>query len=112
MVVNYELLFRSFSQAVFFLDQDGYVKFSNPAATNITGYTADELKNKSFFILYSDDDYSNSIKGEYELSTALKAGKFIAEGWKKKKDGTKFWAEMVIAPVYDGQNSSIGFTCT
>ncbi len=112
MITNYHLLLHNISDGILMLDSDGYIKYSNEAVTKLTGYTSGELKNMPFYYLYNDDSYGNSIKGEYELGVALKEGKFISEGWKRKKDGSKFWGEMKLTPLYDEQNSFVGYSST
>jgi PAS domain S-box-containing protein len=104
------LLLRGICDGVFMLDKDGYIKYLNPAAATLTGYSEEELINRPFIILYNDNDFSNSIKGEYELSLALKQGKFVSEGWKRKKDESTFWGELLLAPLYDERNLLLGYS--
>lgn len=103
--MNNDLLLNSLTEGVIVLDKDGDIKYSNPAANSITGYSCEELKNKSLSVLYE------GIKADYELDVARKKKKFISEGWRNKKDGSKFWGEMVLAPYYDEQQEWIGYTC-
>ena len=91
------------------LDKDGYVKYSNPAATAITGYSADELLNQSLSLFYSDGN--DSTKSGYELSQALKKGKYMSEGWRIKKGEARFWGEILLSPVYDEKNTLAGYSC-
>jgi len=91
------------------LDKDGYVKYSNPAATAITGYSADELLNQSLSLFYSDGN--DSAKSGYELSQALKKGKYMSEGWRIKKGEARFWGEILLSPVYDEKNTLAGYSC-
>lgn len=110
MITNYHLLVQGICEAIFMLDRDGYIQYLNPAATALTGYSEGDLINKPFHFLYDNEHYVNSLKGEYELSLALKDGKFISEGWKKKKDESGFWAETMLAPLYNEQKSLSGFS--
>jgi PAS domain S-box-containing protein len=110
MLINHHLLLQGFSEAIFMLDKYGYIMYSNSAATTLTGYSESEMVNKPFYFLYNDDQYVNSIKGEYELNLAYKGGKFISEGWKRRKDESIFWAEMILAPLYNEKNSLIGYS--
>jgi len=91
------------------LDKDGYVKYSNPAATAITGYSADELLNQSLSLFYTDGN--DSTKSGYELSQALKKGKYMSEGWRIKKGEARFWGEILLSPVYDEKNTLAGYSC-
>ena len=109
MLTNCQLLLQGISEAIFMLDKDGYFKYSNPAATAITGYAAEELLNKNITLFYSNSN--DSIKAEYELSLALKKGKFLSEGWRLRKDKSKFWGEMILSPLRDEQNRMVGYSC-
>ncbi|MCU7549999.1 PAS domain S-box protein [Chitinophagaceae bacterium LB-8] len=110
MLTNLQALLQELSEAVFMLDKDGYIKYSNLAAARLTGYSNRELMNQPIHLLYNDDHSSNSIKLEYELSVALKKGEYVSEGWKRRKNKTFFWTEMKLAPLYEGQNSLIGYS--
>ena len=92
------------------MDKDGYMEYANPAACALTGYTATELYNQPLYMLYNYAD-EDAVKAKYELGQALKQGRFAAEGWKVKKDKTSFWAEAVLAPVYDAEGGLAGFSC-
>lgn len=109
MFNNCQNLIRGVSEAIIMLDRDGYITYSNPATTSITGYHRDELLNKPFSLIYQNSD--DSIKAEYEISLALKKGKFVSEGWKRRKDDSLFWAEMSLSPIYDEDNKLIGYGC-
>lgn len=91
------------------LDKDGFIIYSNPASSAITGYTPEELEGKPLSILYTSAE--DTIKSEYELSTARKNGKFISEGWKLRKDHTPFWGEMILAPLGSEIGERPGFSC-
>lgn len=112
MFTDHQLLLQGLKEAVFMLDGDGYIKYSNQAASLITGYTAAELLHKPFYLLYNDDSYHSAIKGDYELGLSKKKGSFVTEGWKRKKDQAIFWAEMSLAPIYDNKKSLTGFSLT
>src|SRR5215217_9262981 len=109
MLTNCNLLLQSITEAIFMLDKDGYVKYSNPAATAITGYSADELLNQSLSLFYTDGN--DSTKSGYELSQALKTGKYMSEGWRIKKGEARFWGEILLSPVYDEKNTLAGYSC-
>lgn len=109
MIQNCDLLLQGISEAIVMLDTDGYISYSNPAATFITGYSSGELLNKHLTIFYHGPE--DSIKAEYELNIALKKGSFLSESWRLKKDGTQFWGEMLLSPLYDGAKKLIGYSC-
>ncbi|MDQ3279566.1 MAG: PAS domain-containing protein, partial [Bacteroidota bacterium] len=108
MMTNSQLLIQSIGDAVLFLDQDGYIQSINPATTTLTGYTEAELTDQPLHKLYANED--DSIRAEYEKGMALKEGKFITEGWKLRKDGTRFWSEITMYPVKE-KNELKGFGC-
>ena len=107
--MNCELVLQNLPEAILLLDKDGYIKYANLSALAITGYTANELLNKPFYLLYPADD---AIKSEFEISQALKKGRFDTNGWKVKKDGSMFWSDMLISPRYDEQQHLAGYTCS
>jgi PAS domain S-box-containing protein len=90
------------------LDKDGYIRYANSYTEAVTGYAAAELINKHLYVFY--DHKNDSIKAEYELSRALKTGKFISKGWKTKKDNTCFWGELTLTPLYRQSNVHVGYT--
>ncbi|RYG49010.1 MAG: PAS domain-containing protein, partial [Chitinophagaceae bacterium] len=109
MFTHFHLLLQSVSEGVLMLNPEGYITYSNPAVTALTGYKAQDLLNQSITLLYPNDD--DQIKLEYELSQARKNGEFSTQGWKVKKDQTPFWAVMTITPVYDEQTTLLGYGC-
>jgi len=109
MLTNCNLLLESLSEAVFLLDRDGFIKYSNNAACSITGYATDELLNAPLSILYFGDE--DRTRTEYELGVTQKKGRFVSEGWKRKKDGSKVWASLNYS-VARGDNGEIeGYSC-
>lgn len=106
---DYNLLFNSINEGIIILDRDGYIKWINPAASNITGYAQGDILNKPLSIIYERKD--DTIKAEYELGLAQKSGKYIAEGWKSRKDNRRFWGELTISPIYDKNRSTGGYCC-
>ncbi|MFC5409797.1 PAS domain S-box protein [Larkinella bovis] len=109
MLNTYKLLLQNISDALLILDIDGQVDDLNPAAAVLTGYPDTDLCHLSLAVLYPNEN--DFIQMEYDLSQTRKLGKWITEGWKVKKDGTRFWAEMTLAPAYDAFNQFAGFTC-
>jgi PAS domain S-box-containing protein len=108
MMVNPDVLLQSFSEAIFLLDEDGYIQYVNDSAYAITGFSADEILDKHFSILYPNQD--DQLKAEYELAHTRKNGKLIVEGWRNKKDGTRYWSELTISHL-DKQQKLSGFSC-
>ena len=94
--------------AIFMLDPQGYVTSWNSGALRIKGYTAREIVGQHFSRFYSEAD---RVAGEpaRALRTALESGRYEAEGWRIRKDGTPFWANVVIDPVRDPQGALIGY---
>lgn len=109
MFKDCQLLIRGISDAILMLDKDGYISYSNPATTSLTGFSTNELLKKHLSVIYQNID--DAVKAEYELGLAFKKGRFASEGWKKKKDGTFFWAEIVLSPIYDELNEFAGYGC-
>jgi PAS domain S-box-containing protein len=95
--------------AIFMLDTTGHVASWNEGAQRIKGYTAREIIGKHFSSFYLDEE-SRTGKCERELETAMIEGRFEEEGWRVRKDGTRFWANVVIAPLRDEHGTHIGFS--
>lgn len=109
MFKDCQLLIKGISEAILMLDKEGYISYSNPATSTLTGFSVDELLNKHISIIYQNTD--DAVKAEYELNLTLKKGRFHSEGWKRKKDGTFFWAETVLSAIYDELHEFAGYAC-
>jgi PAS domain S-box-containing protein len=94
--------------AIFLLDGSGRVTTWNRGAQRIKGYRADEIIGQHFSRFYSEEDV-NAGKCERELEGATRDGRFEDEGWRVRKDGTRFWANVVITLVRDPQGRPFGF---
>jgi PAS domain S-box-containing protein len=94
--------------AIYLLDLDGRVVSWNSGAVHLKGYTADEIIGQSFSRFYTLEDRQAGIP-EKALRIARETGRFDAEGWRVRKDGTRFWATVVIDAVRDEQGKLIGF---
>ena len=94
--------------AIFLLTPTGEVATWNPGAERFKGYKAHEIIGKHFRKFYPEQDQL-SRKPEYELEIAAKAGRFEDEGWRIKKDGSRFWANVIITAIRDPQNRLVGF---
>ena len=93
--------------AIFMLDPNGIVTTWNAGAERIKGYSAEEIIGTHFSVFYPPEEVA-ARKPEHEIQTALTVGQFEEEGWRMKKDGTRFWANVVLTPVRSG-NHLIGF---
>jgi PAS domain S-box-containing protein len=107
----YEQLVQSVvDYAIFMLDPEGHVASWNPGAERIKGYTADEIIGEHFsrFYIYTPEDVEARVPWT-ALETAEREGRFTAEGWRQRKDGTRFWASVVIDAIRDEHGVLIGF---
>lgn len=94
--------------AIYMLDPDGHVVNWNAGAKRSKGYTADEIIGKHFSVFYSADDRLAKLP-ERNLKTAYKTGRFEEQAWRYRKDGTTFWAHVVIDAVHDDDGKLIGY---
>ena len=105
----YELMVDSVRDyAIFMLDPDGHVASWNKGAQRIKGYTADEIIGRHFSAFYPPEDIAAG-KPPRELKHATRHGKFEEEGIRLRKDGSAFWASVVITAVRDEDGSLVGF---
>ena len=95
--------------AIFMLDADGIVRTWNAGAERIKGYAADEIIGKHFSSFYPQDRI-DARWPEHELEVAAEVGRFEDEGWRVRKDGTQFWANVMITRVLDDEGRLIGFS--
>jgi PAS domain S-box-containing protein len=94
--------------AIFQLDTDGRIATWNSGAQRIKGYAQSEIIGQHFSAFYTEEDREAGVP-HLALETASKAGKFEAEGWRVRKDGSKFWAAVVIDAIRDEAGKLIGF---
>ena len=94
--------------AIYMLDTDGIITNWNTGAAAIKGYGSDEVVGKHFSIFYTQDDRDAGAP-ERALATALAEGKYETEAWRVRKDGTLFWANVLVDPIYDEEGKHIGF---
>ena len=94
--------------AIFMLDPNGQVSNWNPGAARIKQYTAAEIVGKHFSTFYTEEDRADGRPAR-ALETASREGKFEAEGWRVRKDGTRFWAHVVIDAIRNESGELIGF---
>jgi PAS domain S-box-containing protein len=94
--------------AIFLLDETGRILSWNRGARRIKGYTAQEAIGQHFSIFYPEEDLAWNKPGT-ELAIARKEGRFEEEGWRLRKDGTRFWANVVITALFDQERVLRGF---
>ena len=94
--------------AIFMLDPDGRVLTWNAGAERFKGYRADEIIGQHFSVFYPDEA-KQSRWPEHELEVAAKEGVFEDEGWRVRKDGTLFWANVVITALRNADGRLLGF---
>jgi diguanylate cyclase (GGDEF)-like protein/PAS domain S-box-containing protein len=110
---NADLMYRLLVQgvtdyAIFMMDPSGIVTNWNAGAQRAKGYTADEIVGCHFSRFYSDEDRQQELPKRV-LEQALVEGRFEGEGWRIRKDGTRFWAHVVIDRICDEQGRLIGY---
>ena len=93
--------------AVYLLDPEGQITNWNKGAERIKGYKAKEIVGKHFSVFYTPEDQAAQLPRK-ALETARKEKHFLAEGWRVRKDGTRFFASVVIDPIYE-KRKLIGF---
>ena len=94
--------------AIFLLDATGHIATWNPGAENLKGYTADEAIGRHFAMFYSAEDRATGHPA-FELEVAARVGRYEEEGWRFRKDGTRFWANVILTAVRDPSDALIGF---
>ncbi len=95
--------------AIFMLDAEGRVQTWNAGAQRINGYKAAEIIGRHFSCFYSEEDLTDG-KPERELKIAVAEGRVEDEGWRLRKDGTKFWASVTITVLKDPDGRIVGFS--
>ena len=103
---NFKMLVQGVTDyAIYMLDTQGRVSNWNAGAERAKGYTAAEIIGQDFAKFYSEQDRQNGLPAR-TLEIARTEGKFDAEGWRYRKDGSSFWAHVVIDPIY-GENGEL-----
>src|SRR5579859_2729170 len=90
------------------LDLDGNVRSWSPGAQRLKQYTADEVLGRHVSMFYAEEDI-RSGQAQKELATAERAGRCETEGWRVRKDGSRFWASVIITPIRDQAGEVTGF---
>lgn len=95
--------------AIFMLDASGKVVTWNPGAERIKGYRTEEIIGQHFSQFHTQEDIERG-KPEYELKIAKSEGRYEEEGWRIRKDGSRFWANVIITALYDKSGNILGFS--
>lgn len=93
---------------IFMLDREGHVVSWNTGAERIKGYRAEEVLGKHFSVFYPEEARAVHWPDQ-ELRLALERGKYEEEGWRVRRDGSRFWASVVITPLIDNAGKHTGF---
>jgi len=94
--------------AIYMLDPDGNVASWNAGAQRIKGYAAGEIIGQNFRVFYPAEEQASGHP-ERNLEAALRDGAYAEEGWRVRRDGSRFWASIVITAVYDEDGRHLGF---
>jgi PAS domain S-box-containing protein len=106
---RYRLLVEAVTDyAIYMLDAEGRVSSWNPGAQRFKGYTASEIIGRHFSEFYVEEDRKSGLPAR-ALATSAREGKFESEGWRIRKDGSRFWAHVVIDPIRSPDGSLVGF---
>ena len=95
--------------AIFMLDTGGHVRTWNTGATKAKGYAPDEIIGKHFSIFYTPEDQAAGVPGRI-LDRVQREGHSEQEGWRVRKDGSRFWANVVVSALHDERGALVGFT--
>jgi len=107
---DYRLIIDDVSDyAIFLLDPGGFIRTWNGGAKRIKGYERDEVVGRHFSIFYPEELIAKNWP-DTELATARETGRFEDEGWRLRKDGTRFWANIVITRLTDADGKFLGFS--
>jgi PAS domain S-box-containing protein len=94
--------------AIFMLDPEGRIRTWNAGAQRIKGYEASEIIGQHFSVFYADEDLK-ARKPQRELEVAVRDGRIEDEGWRVRKDGSRFWANVIITAVRNSNGELLGF---
>jgi len=94
--------------AIYMLDPEGHVRSWNAGARQIKGYTESEILGQHFSRFYTPEDVAAG-RPDAALRAAIAGGRFEEENWRVRKDGSRFWADVVITAVRDDRGALVGF---
>ena len=107
--VQFRLFFESLKDyAIIILNAGGHITSWNEGAARIKGYSAGEIVGKHFSVLYPPEDICEG-KPEHQLERAISEGRWMDDGWRIRKDGSRFWANVVITALRDESGHLRGF---
>jgi PAS domain S-box-containing protein len=106
---RFELLVDTIADyAICMLDAEGFVTTWSKGAENIKGYNADEIMGQHFSRFFTTEDQKNRVP-ENLLAIARREGRYEAEGWRVRKDGSRFWCNAIVQRIQDERGDVIGF---
>ncbi|MBM0207495.1 PAS domain S-box protein [Micromonospora sp. STR1s_5] len=106
---RYKLLIEAITDyAIYMLDRDGHVTSWNPGAKRFKGYEAEEIIGRHFSTFYTETERAQNVPAR-ALDEAARTGRFEREGWRLRKDGTQFWAHVIIDPIRSPEGELIGY---
>ncbi|RYG51663.1 MAG: PAS domain-containing sensor histidine kinase, partial [Chitinophagaceae bacterium] len=109
-ISSFETLFKNIQDySIYFLSTDGIITSWNKGAERIKGYSASDAIGKNFSMFYPEEDKKGGLPQKL-LSQARETGKATHEGWRVRKDGSKFWGSVLITAIHDASDDVIGFT--
>ena len=94
--------------AIYMLDPEGKVVNWNPGAERLKGYASAEILGQHFSRFYTEEDRRNGLPAQF-IDQAIATGKYEGEGWRVRKDGSRFWANVVIHAIRDADGQLVGF---
>jgi PAS domain S-box-containing protein len=94
--------------AIYTIDLEGNIVSWNSGAQRLKGYSADEIIGRPFRTFFTPEDQEQGFPSR-ALATAAKEGRFESEGWRIRKDGSRFWALAVVDAIRDEKGEVIGF---
>src|SRR5262249_18330979 len=94
--------------ALYRLDPEGRVVSWNPGAERIKGYREEEIIGEHFSRFFTPEEIANGNPA-HELEVAATEGRFEEENWRVRKDGSRFWANVIVTPIRDSLNQLVGF---
>jgi PAS domain S-box-containing protein len=105
----FKLLVQSIvDYAIYMLDPNGFVTSWNAGAERIKGFHTEEIVGKHFSTFYTEEDRKAGLPKKV-LETARKEGRYEGEGWRVRKDGSRFWASVVVDRIQDEKGKLVGF---
>ncbi|MET3973052.1 PAS domain S-box-containing protein [Bradyrhizobium sp. S3.9.1] len=106
---RYRLLVEAITDyAIYMLDRDGHVTSWNPGAKRFKGYEAEEIIGHHFSTFYTEAEREQKVPA-LALEEAERTGRFEREGWRVRKDGTQFWAHVIIDAIRSPKGELVGF---